>query len=184
MSLVLARGKQVLEELFPGFEREFRIIRFDHVGAGGSDLSAYDRTRYASLQAYADDLLDICRALDLHHVVLVCHSVGAMIGVIAANQAPERFARLVLVAPSPRYLDDHGYTGGFSREDIGALLDLLDTNYLGWSAAMAPRIMANPERPELGQELTDSFCRTQPDIAKHFARVTFLSDHRAELPKL
>ena len=168
----------------PAFEDEHRIVLFDHVGAGGSDLSAYNRAKYDSLQGYATDVLEICRELGLTRTVFVGHSVSSMIGVLAALQEPDRFEKLVLVGPSPRYIDDEGYTGGFSREDIDGLLDSLDSNYLGWSSAMAPVIMGNPDRPELGTELTNSFCRTDPEIAKHFARVTFLSDNRADLPKV
>lgn len=168
----------------PAFADEYRIVLFDHIGAGRSDASAYNRTRYSSLQGYASDVLDICRELDLREVVFVGHSVSAAIGMLAANQEPERFSALVLVAPSPCYIDDGDYVGGFSREDIEGLLESLDSNYLGWSSAMAPVIMANPDRPELGAELTNSFCRTDPAIARHFARVTFLSDNRADLPKV
>jgi sigma-B regulation protein RsbQ len=166
----------------PAFEDEYRIVVFDHVGAGGSDLSAYDWERYSSLHGYADDVLQICRELELTDVVFVGHSVSAIIGALAAIEEPDRFHRLVLVGPSPRYVDDEGYVGGFSREDIDELLDSLDSNYLGWSSAMAPVIVGNPDRPELGEELTASFCRTDPEIAGHFARVTFLGDNRADLP--
>jgi sigma-B regulation protein RsbQ len=168
----------------PSFTDRYRVVTFDHIGAGGSDLSAYDPDRYSSLAGYADDVLRICRELDLTDVVFVGHSVSAMIGVLAAIEEPDRFGALVLVGPSPRYLDDDGYVGGFSRTDIDALLESLDSNYLGWSSAMAPLIMGNPERPELGAELTNSFCRSDPAIAKRFARVTFLSDNRADLPKV
>jgi sigma-B regulation protein RsbQ len=167
----------------PAFEDRYRIVLFDHVGAGGSDLSAYDRARYSSLEGYAADVLEICRELELHDVIFVGHSVSAMIGVLAAAEEPSRFDRLVLVGPSPRYLDDDGYVGGFSREDIDGLLDSLESNYLGWSAAMAPVIMGNEDRPELGAELTNSFCRTDPAIARQFARVTFLSDNRLDLAR-
>jgi sigma-B regulation protein RsbQ len=165
----------------PAFEDRYRVILFDHVGAGGSDLQAYDRAKYSSLAGYAEDILEICRELELHDVVFVGHSVSAMMGVLAAVEEPARFDRLVLVGPSPRYLDDEAYVGGFSREDIDGLLDSLESNYLGWSAAMAPAIMGNADRPELGAELTDSFCRTDPQIAKLFARTTFLSDNRDDL---
>jgi sigma-B regulation protein RsbQ len=149
-----------------------------------SGLSAYSRTRYNTLNGYAEDVLNICRELDLRDVVFVGHSVSAMIGVLAALKEPERFEKLVLVGPSPCYINDGDYVGGFSREDIDGLLESLDDNYLGWSSTMAPVIMGNPDRPELGAELTNSFCRTDPEIAKHFARVTFLSDNRSDLPKL
>jgi sigma-B regulation protein RsbQ len=170
--------------VWPRFEDSHRIVLFDHVGAGDSDLSAYDPDRYSSLQGYAEDVLEICRELDLRDVVFVGHSVAAMIGVLAAAREPDRFARLVLVGPSPRYIDDEGYAGGFSREDIEGLLDSMDSNYLGWSSQMAPVIMGNGDRPELGEELTNSFCRTDPEIARRFARVTFLSDNREDLAKV
>ncbi len=165
----------------PAFEDRYRTVLFDFVGAGQSDLSAYDPERYRTLDGYAADVTDILRALDLHDVVFVGHSVSAMIGVLAAAQQPGRFISLILVAPSPRYIDDDGYVGGFSETDIEDLLTSLDGNYLGWSSAMAPVIMANPDRPELGAELTASFCRTDPEIQKRFARATFLSDNRADL---
>lgn len=167
----------------PRFADRYRTVLFDHIGAGGSDVSAYDTDRHSTLDGYADDVLDLCRELDLHDVVFVGHSVSAMMGVLAAARQPGLFSRLVLVGPSPRYVDDHGYVGGFSAEDVDDLLDSLESNYLGWSAAMAPAIMGNPERPALGEELTASFCRSDPEIARRFARVTFLSDSRADLPR-
>jgi sigma-B regulation protein RsbQ len=170
--------------VWPEFADDHRVVLFDHVGAGGSDASAFDRDRYASLQGYADDVLEICHELDLTDVVFVGHSVSAMIGALAAAAEPERFGRLVLVGPSPRYVDDEGYTGGFTREDIEGLLASMDSNYLGWSGAMAPVIMGNADRPELGDELTNSFCRADPEIARHFARVTFMSDNRADLKRV
>jgi sigma-B regulation protein RsbQ len=167
----------------PAFADTHRLVLFDHVGSGRSDLSAYDDRRYSSLEGYADDLLEILHEHDLWDVVFVGHSVSSMIGVLAANREPERFGKLVLVGPSPRYIDEpaEDYVGGFGRADIDALLESLDSNYLGWSSAMAPVIMGNPDRPELGEELTNSFCRTDPEIAKKFARVTFLSDNRDDL---
>lgn len=168
----------------PAFEERYKVVLFDHVGHGQSDAAAFDRTRYDSLGAYAEDVLAICRELDLNDVILVGHSVSAMIGVLAAIRQPERFDRLVLIGPSPRYIDDGDYVGGFKQEDIEGLLDFLDSNHLGWSSTMAPVIMGNPNRPQLGEELANSFCRTDPEVAKHFARVTFLSDNRADLPKL
>ena len=166
----------------PAFADEYRIVLFDHVGAGGSDLSAYEPGRYASLDGYADDVLEICAELGFERVVFVGHSVSAMIGVLAARREPERFERLVLIGPSPRYVDEGDYVGGFSVEDVDGLLESLESNFLGWSGQMAPVIVGNPDRPELGEELTNSFCRTDPEIAKQFARVTFLSDNRADLP--
>jgi sigma-B regulation protein RsbQ len=168
--------------VWPRFAEDHRIVLFDHVGHGGSDRASFDRRRYASLDGYARDVLEICAELELEDVVYVGHSVSAMIGALAAIREPARFARLVMVGPSPRYIDDGDYVGGFTRADIEELLDSLDSNYLGWSSAMAPVIMGNDERPELGAELEQSFCATDPEIAKHFARVTFLSDNRADLP--
>jgi sigma-B regulation protein RsbQ len=168
----------------PAFEDDHEVVLFDHVGAGQSDLAAYDEQRHGSLAGYADDVLDICRDLDLRDVVFVGHSVSGMIGVLAAVREPERFRALVLVSPSPRYTDDDGYCGGFSTADIEDMLDSLDSNYLGWSTTMAPVIMGNPDRPELGQELTESFCRTDPRIARQFAHVTFTSDNRADLSRV
>jgi sigma-B regulation protein RsbQ len=168
----------------PAFADSYRIVLFDHVGSGKSDLLAYDDGRYGTLDGYADDVLQIIHEYDLRDVVFVGHSVSSMIGVLAAIREPARFARLVLIGPSPRYIDADGYVGGFGRADIEEMLESLDSNYLGWSSAMAPVIMGNPDRPELGAELTNSFCRTDPEIAKKFARVTFLSDNRGDLPRL
>jgi sigma-B regulation protein RsbQ len=165
----------------PAFADQFRIVLYDQVGAGKSDLSAYSRDKYASLQGYADDLVEILQELELKDVVFVGHSVSGMIGVLAAKRAPKLFESLVLVGPSPRYIDDDGYIGGFSSAQIEELLEFLDSNHMGWSAAMAPTIMGNADRPELGQELENSFCRTDPEIARHFARTTFTSDNRADL---
>lgn len=165
----------------PAFENRYRVVVFDYVGAGASDLGAYDPVRYASLDGYAQDVCDIVEALDLHDTIFVGHSVSAMVGVLAAKMSPDRFGVLVMIGPSPRYMDDDDYVGGFSEADVEGLLASLDSNYLGWSAAMAPAIMANPERPELGDELTASFCRTDPEIQRRFARATFLSDNRADL---
>jgi sigma-B regulation protein RsbQ len=168
----------------PAFAEDHRLVAFDLVGAGGSDPAAWDADRYDSLQAYADDILAVVHGLDLHDVVLVGHSVSAMSGLLATVAEPDRFAGLVLVCPSPRYIDDGDYHGGFSETDIQDLLGSLESNYLGWSAAMAPAIMGNPDRPELGVELTASFCRMDPAVARQFARVTFLSDSRDTLPEV
>ena len=168
----------------PAFENEFSTVLFDHVGAGGSDLSAYDTTKYSTLAGYADDLVEIGNELGLRDAVFVGHSVSSMIGVMASIKAPEMFESLVLVGPSARYIDEGEYIGGFSRAQIDELLESLADNHLGWSAAMAPTIMGNLDRPELGEELTNSFCRTDPDIAKEFARVTFMSDNRDDLGKV
>ncbi|MEU2366737.1 alpha/beta hydrolase [Streptomyces noursei] len=185
--VVLAHGfgcdQNMWRLVVPILERDFTVVLFDHVGAGGSQLSAWSRERYSSLDGYVSDALEVCRDLDLGPVTFVGHSVSAMMGVLAAVREPEAFAGLVLLAPSPCFVDDPatGYRGGFSAADIHELLESLDANYLGWSGAMAPVIMGNPGRPELGEELTNSFCRTDPEIARVFARVTFLSDNRADL---
>jgi sigma-B regulation protein RsbQ len=168
----------------PAFERDFRTVLFDHVGAGRSDLSAYEPKKYASLDGYAADVVEIGRALGLKNAVFVGHSVSSMIGALASIKAPDLFESLVMVGPSPRYIDDEDYQGGFNASQIEELLASLDDNHMGWSAAMAPAIMGNPERPELGEELTNSFCRTDPEIAKQFARVTFQSDNRSDLGKV
>jgi sigma-B regulation protein RsbQ len=173
--------QQMWRYITPAFEEDYRLVLFDYVGSGRSDLAAWDAERYATLDGYAQDVLEIVEALDLRDVIFVGHSVSSMVGVLAANRRPERFSRLVMVGPSPRYINDAGYVGGFERADIDELLASLDSNFLGWSAAMAPVIMGNPDRPELAAELTNSFCNTDPDIARQFARVTFLSDNRGDL---
>jgi sigma-B regulation protein RsbQ len=168
----------------PAFEDDYKVVLYDQVGAGGSDLSAYARAKYASLDGYASDLLEICAAEGLTDVIFVGHSVSAMIGALAAIRQPNLFQHLILIGPSPCYINDSDYVGGFSREDIGGMLEFLDSNHMGWSSMMAPVIMGNPERPELASELTSSFCRTDPEIARHFARVTFLSDNRTDLSRV
>jgi sigma-B regulation protein RsbQ len=166
------------------FTDDYRVVLFDHVGSGGSDAAAYDRGKYDSLHGYASDILDVLEALDLHDAVFVGHSVSGMMGVLAANRDSSRFGALVLLGPSPRYINAEGYVGGFEQTDIEGMLDSLDANYFGWSAAMAPLIMGTPDRPELGDELTESFCATDPTVARHFANVTFLSDNRADLAEV
>jgi len=168
----------------PAFEDRFQVVLFDYIGNGGSDSSAYDEQRYATLDGYAADVLDIVHELELHDVTFVGHSVSSMVGVLAAIEEPDRFSRLVLLGPSPRYIDDDGYVGGFSEDDITDMLGSLDSNYLGWSSAMAPVIMGNPDRPELGAELAETFCRSDPAIARGFARATFLSDNRRDLSRV
>ncbi len=168
----------------PAFERRYRVVLFDYLGHGQSDITAYDPARYATLDGYAADVLDICAALEIRGGVFVGHSVSAMIGALACAREPGRFDRLVMIGPSPRYIDADGYVGGFARADIDELLESLESNYLGWSSAMAPAIMGRPDRPELGEELAYSFCRTDPAIARQFARATFLSDNRGDLARV
>lgn len=177
--------QQMWRFVAPAFEDTHRVVLFDHVGCGRSDLSAYDDERHGSLDGYAADVLDIVEALDLSDVVLVGHSVSAMIGVLAAIREPARFAKLVLVAPSPRYIDDPpDYVGGFAREDLEGVMALMERNHVGWASFLAPLVMHNAERPELTRELEASFCATDPHIARRFARVTFFGDNRDDLPKL
>jgi sigma-B regulation protein RsbQ len=182
--IVFAHGFGCSQDMWrlviPHFADDHRIVVFDHVGAGDSDLSAYRPGKYDSLDGYAADLVEILDELDLHDAVVVGHSVGGIIGLLAANRSP-RVSALVLVGPSPRYIDTADYRGGFTQPDIDDLLDGLDFNYFGWSKAIAPVMMGNPDRPELSEELDASFCRTDPAIARHFARVTFLSDNRRDL---
>jgi sigma-B regulation protein RsbQ len=168
----------------PQFRDNFRVVTFDHVGAGGSDVASYDNGKYAALDGYAEDICEIGDEVGIRNGILVGHSVSAMIGALATIRRPDLFDTLVMVCPSPRYIDDDGYTGGFSADDIEDLLTALAENPLAWSASMAPAIMGNPERPELGEELTASFCRVEPRIAADFARATFTADNRADLPKV
>jgi len=170
--------------LAPVYAKRYRTVLFDLVGSGNSDLTAYDRTKYASLDGYADDVVEIIEEFGQGPALFVGHSVSAMIGMLANLKAPQRFAAQIMIGPSPCYINDDTYVGGFTRADIDSLLGTLESNYLGWSSNMAPAIMGAPDQPELGQELTNSFCRTDPEIAKQFARVTFLSDTRAQLRQL
>ena len=168
----------------PAFEDAYKVVLFDHVGAGLSELGAYRPAKYSTLDGYADDILEICDALNVTGGIFVGHSVSAMIGVLAAIKEPERFRKLILIGPSPCYINDGDYIGGFERADIEELLEFMDSNYLGWSSTMAPVIMSNADKPELGAELENSFCQTDPEIAKQFARTTFLSDNRDDLRML
>jgi len=184
-AIVFAHGfgcdQNMWRYVWPAFAASHRVILFDHLGFGQSDAAAHDSDRHADLYGYADDVIDICQALGLREVVFVGHSVSAMIGLLASQRDRERFSRLVLICPSPSFIDDGDYVGGFSRSDIAELLESLDSNVLGWSANMAPVIMGNPDRPELAEELAASICRADPTIARQFARTTFLSDHRTDL---
>jgi sigma-B regulation protein RsbQ len=187
-TLLFAHGfgcdQSMWRKLAPPYATRFRTVLFDLVGSGQSDLSVYDRDKYGTLHGYADDVIEIAQEYAQGPVVFVGHSVSAMIGLLAHLKAPDRFAAQIMVGPSPCYINDGDYFGGFERKDIEGLLETMEANYLGWSSNMAPAIMGAPEQPELSEELTNSFCRTDPEIARHFARVTFLSDHRADLPKL
>lgn len=186
--LVLVHGfgcdQNMYRRILPFLTEDFRVVLFDHVGSGGSSLDAYDPVKYGTLDRYADDLLEVCDALDLEDVTVVAHSIGAMFAIAAAVKRPDLLARLVLLAPSPSYLDDDaaGYVGGMSLLDVEELLGSLDDNHMAWAAAMAPVVMGNPDSPELAGELEDSFCRVDPRVVRTFARVTFMSDVRDLLP--
>lgn len=187
-AMVFAHGygcdQNVWTDIAAAFEQNYQIVTFDYVGAGKSDLSAYDKQRYGTLNGYMMDILEVYEALDLKDTILVGHSVSSMVGLLAGIRQPELFSKLLFLGPSPRYLNDGDYFGGFEREDLEDLFNMMDNNYLGWSRALAPSIMGNGDRPELGERLTNSFCATDPEIAKQFARVTFLSDNREDLAKL
>ncbi len=185
-TVVFAHGfgcdQQMWRYVAPAFEAEHRVVLFDYLGMGGADRASYDPQRYARLDAYAEDLVALGEALQLRGAVLIAHSVSTMIGALAAIRAPKMFSRLVMVAPSPRYLNDDGYVGGFDQADIDGLLAMMDRNDFGWAGALAPTVMKNPDRPELGRELQDSFCAVDPVVARRFAEATFHSDNRADLP--
>lgn len=169
----------------PEFERDYRVVLFDYVGSGQSDLSAFDVQRYSSLDGYAQDVLDVCGALDLKDAIFVGHSVSAMVGVLAAARQPQRFSELVMIGPSPRYINDPpDYVGGFGRSDIDDLLSVMDHNYIGWAAHLAPVVMGNGDRPELAGELEQSFCSTDPTAARTFAQATFYADNRDDLDRV
>jgi sigma-B regulation protein RsbQ len=167
----------------PAFEKDYRIVLFDYVGSGKSDLGAYDPERYSTLEGYSQDVLEVCEALDLRDIVFVGHSVSSVIGMLAAQKQPWRFSKMIMIGPSPCYINDGEYTGGFEREDIEGLLQMMEKNYIGWASFLAPAVMKNEERPELSSELEQSFCSTDPVIARSFARATFLSDNRGDLNK-
>ncbi len=168
----------------PAFEDDYRIVLFDYVGSGKSDPDAFNTERYSNLNGYADDMLEVIHALDLRDIILVAHSVSSMTGLIAAIKEPELFQKLIMVGPSPRYINDGDYVGGFEAHDIEELLDTMDRNYIGWANFLGPAVMGNGERPELAEELTASFCSTDPVKARHFAKATFYADNRADLPAI
>ncbi|MBE9157738.1 alpha/beta hydrolase [Nodosilinea sp. LEGE 06152] len=186
--LMLAHGfgcdQNMWRFITPAFEAEYRLVLFDYVGAGKSETEAYDLRRYSQLDGYAQDVLEICAALELEKIVFVGHSVSSMIGLLAAIAAPDYFERLIMIGPSPRYINDDGYIGGFERQDIDQLLDIMEKNYIGWAHFLAPLVMQNPDRPELGQELEESFCSTDPTMATRFAKTTFYGDNRSDLAKV
>ena len=187
-TMIFAHGfgcsQNTWHEVASAFEKDYRVVLFDYVGAGQSDLREYDSKKYSTLEGYAQDILDICRELNITQSILVGHSVSSMIAVIAALKEPSYFKKLVFVSPSPYYFNEADYTGGLNKQDVDGLFEMMEGNYLGWSSMMAPLIMGNAERPQLGESLTNSFCATNPDIAREFAKVTFYSDNRSYLPQL
>jgi sigma-B regulation protein RsbQ len=168
----------------PQFLAKYKLITFDYVGSGRSDLSYYNPEKYGDLNGYAQDILDICEELQLRDVIFIGHSVSCMIGALAAIKEPEYFSRLIFLGPSPCYINKDGYTGGFERSDIESLLDTMDKNYIGWANFLAPMIMQNESQPQLSEELKESFCSIDPEIARQFAAVTFYSDNRRDLAEL
>lgn len=181
-TMIFAHGfgcdQNMWRHVYPAFENTHKIVLFDHVGAGNFDLSAYSFTKYDALEGYAQDIVEIFKELDIKNAIFVGHSVGAIMGLIAANSEPSLFEHLILVSPSPSYINHENYVGGFNQAEIEELLESLNKNHLGWSMTMAPVIMGNPDRQELGEELAENFCKTDPEIAKHFAKTTFLTDKR------
>ncbi len=167
--------------IIPAFKDNYKIVLFDYVGSGSSDSTAYNAERYSTLEGYAKDVLDICEELKLSNIIYVGHSVSCMIGMLAANEQPKLFSKIIMVSPSPSYINDGDYIGGFQRKDVEDLLDMMDKNYMGWANFFAPNIIGNAEKPELALELTQSFCSTDPIIARRFAEVTFFSDNRKDL---
>lgn len=188
-TIVFAHGfgcdQNMWRYIVPAFQDDYRIVLFDYVGSGRSDRTAYSATRYETLDGYAQDVLDVYQALDVRDTVFVGHSVSSMIGILASIRDPERFKRLILIGPSPRYINDPpDYVGGFERADIEGLLEMMEKNYLGWASFLAPVVMKNPNRPELISELEGSFCSTDPETAHRFAEATFLADNRDDLSKV
>jgi sigma-B regulation protein RsbQ len=187
-TLMFAHGfgcdQNVWRFVTPGFEEQYQLALFDYVGAGKSDLNAYNPVKYSTLQGYADDVLELRHSIEAENVVFVGHSVSAMIGLLAAVKDPKAFSSIIMVGPSPRYINDDDYVGGFDKVQMDQLMDMMDNNYLGWSATVAPLIMANADTPELAEELTANFCATEPTIARQFARVTFYSDNRKDVRRL
>ena len=186
--LVMAHGYGCDKNMWRGvttqLQDHYRIVLYDLMGCGGSAIALYDRQKYATLNGHADDLIALLDELDLRDVTLIGHSVSAMTAALVSNKRPDLVDKMIMVCPSPSFINDAPYEGGFERSDILALLDTLDANYLGWSSEMAPAIMGTPDMPDMGEKLTNSFCQADPEIARHFAHVTFLSDHRKDVAKV
>lgn len=181
-TIVMAHGfgcdQTMWQYISPAFSGDYRLVQFDYVGSGNSDLSAYSAERYGTFRGYVQDLLDVIEALELTEIIFFGHSVSSMIGMLASIERPELFSCMVMIGPSPRYLNDGEYFGGFERSDITELLDMMEMNFSGWASFMAPLAMNTPEHPELVKDLERSFITADPVITREFAEVTFLSDHR------
>ncbi len=184
--LMLSHGYGCSQKMWslvlPELEKTHRVVLFDHIGSGASEVAYYDKVKYGSLNGYAEDVIEVIQELGIGPVTFVGHSVSAMIGVSAANKRPDLFRGLVLVTPSPCYVNTGDYVGGFTRDAIEGLIHSLEANFAEWARAIAPVLTGNDSQQ--GQVLAESFCQIRPDIAKHFARVTFTSDSRSELPKI
>ena len=186
--MVFAHGlgcnQTMWKDVAPAFQSTHQIVMFDLMGFGNSDTSCFSYERYQTLEGYADDFIEVVEETCFEPAVFVSHSVSGMIGILAACKRPDLFRQLILIGPSACYLNDgESYLGGFEKQDIEGLIDAMQSNYLGWAGQMAPAIMGNAERPELTDTLRDSFCRTNPEIARHFAALTFWSDNRSDLAK-
>ena len=179
-------GQSMWRHVAPALATDHRVVTFDLPGSGEADPATYDPSRHRSLEGYRDDVLALLRELDLHDVTLVGHSVSTMIGVLAAIAEPALISRLVLVAPSARYVDDGDYRGGFSERDIDELVQLMQRNHLGWQDPLSDLVSAAADAgdPQARAELYDSFCRTRPEVAAEFADVTFRGDNRADLSQV
>lgn len=186
--MVFAHGYGTNQSTWAGiaahFTADYRVVLFDYVGSGASDLSAYDEQRYDSYDGYAADLIDVLDAVGARNAILIAHSASGMIGALASIQRPDLFAQLIMVSPSPRYVNDDGYEGGFSREDVLGLIDAIDANQPSWAAALAPAVTAREDRPEVTEQVRELFTATPQRVAKHFARVVFFSDVRSRLHEI
>lgn len=185
-TIVFAHGfgcdQDMWRYIVPAFSENYRVILFDYVGSGESQINYYDAVKYNNLEGYAQDVLEIMEALELRDSIFVGHSVSSMIGMLASIQNPKYFKQIVMLGPSPRYVNDlPSYYGGFDRNDIDELLEMMQMNFIGWASYLAPIVMNNPERKDLAEELEKSFCSRDPHIARQFAEVTFLSDCRIDL---
>lgn len=186
--LVFAHGfgcdQYVWKDIAPAFEDRYRVVLFDYVGSGKSDKTAYSEERYSTLAGYKQDLLELCDALGLDNIIFVGHSVSSMIGMLASIERPELVEKMVMIGPSPNFINDGDYYGGFERSDIEGLLDMMEVDYERWAAYLAPVVLQNEDRPDLAEDFEEVLCSNDPAIMRQFAEVTFTSDVRGELQKL